>query len=77
MVTKHWRYNSLLEQIHKSIQKRLAIVDIEHENQQMEAEISYYKEKTRIFEKVPREQQHILSQLKEIEYDTYIMDDSE
>ena len=64
----------MLGQIHKSLRKRLAIVDIEHEIQQMEAELSYYKEKTRIFEKVLREQQHVLSQLKDIEYDNYIME---
>lgn len=66
MVTKYWRCSSLLESLHKTLQKRLAIADLEHEIQRMEAELSYHREKTRIFEKVLQEQQHILSQLKKV-----------
>ena len=57
----------MLNEINKSLTKRLAILEIEYEIQRDEAELSYNKKKTRILEEVIREQQHILSRLKRIE----------
>jgi hypothetical protein len=62
----------LLGHICKSLSKQLIIIDVEHEIQRMEAELSYHKKKTRIFEESLREQQHILSRLQRGDKDNCI-----
>jgi hypothetical protein len=59
-------------EIRKSLPKRLAIINVEHEIQRMEAELSYHEEKMRAFEEALREQQHILSRLQRSEGENYI-----
>ena len=75
MVTKHGRCFFLLEKIRKSVQKRLELIDIEHDIQRMEAELSYHKQKTSIFEEVLREQQHILSRLQRVDKENCLRND--
>lgn len=65
----------MLGHLRKSLSKRLTIVDLEYGIQRMEAELSYHKQKTRIFEEVLREQQHILSRIQRVDKKNCMRDD--
>ena len=65
----------MLGNLRKSLSKRLTIVDVEYGIQRMEAELSYHKQKTSIFEEVLREQQHILSRLQRVDKENCLRND--
>jgi len=50
--------------LRKLLPQRLAVSNLEHEIQTMEADLEYHRKQVRVFEETLMEQQHMLSKLR-------------